>query len=241
MARKRQSRGAKPELVRRDGALCAAFLNTGSRRRRGLDTLADIVAWAVRCGAVSAGEAQRIEHATGEEAAAELVRRAAELRALLGRVLAALADGGKPAAADLEVLNAELKTARAARRLVAAGAGGYRWGWDPDAGRRRERLLWPVLLSVAELLTSKYRRQVRRCAGEGCDLLFVDKSPGAGRRWCTMKSCGARVKSRRHYRRTVKPRREEVNARALTAMQEAAAAYQAAHPEPPAAAAEEED
>ncbi len=56
-----------------------------------------------------------------------------------------------------------------------------------------------------------------------------------------MKSCGARVKSRRHYRRTVKPRREEVNARALTAMQEAAAAYQAAHPEPPAAAAEEED
>lgn len=200
MAKKRSRNGEAAE-VRRDGALSVTFVNTASGRRRALATWADLLAWAVRCGAVGAGEAPRLERAAARRSVgADFVRRAAELRALLERIVVACADRVRPAAADLEALNGELGAALAARRLVAAGDG-YRWTWDADRGPGLERLLWPVVLSAAELLESGAHRRVRRCAGEGCGLFFVDRSPGAGRKWCSMRSCGGRVKSRRHYRR----------------------------------------
>ena len=64
-------------------------------------------------------------------------------------------------------------------------------------------------MSAADLLTSKHYRKVRRCAGEGCELVFVDRTPGSPRKWCSMKACGSKVKALRHYRRTIKPRHEE--------------------------------
>lgn len=40
---------------------------------------------------------------------------------------------------------------------------------------------------------------VRRCAGEGCSLFFIDASPTRSRRWCSPAACGAslRVERRR--------------------------------------------
>ena len=62
-------------------------------------------------------------------------------------------------------------------------------------------------MSITEVLTSKYRRQVRQCGGEGCDLLFVDRTPGSPRKWCEIKVCGQRVRAHKHYHYKVKPKR----------------------------------
>jgi hypothetical protein len=43
--------------------------------------------------------------------------------------------------------------------------------------------------------------RLRQCAGPGCGLLFVDRSPSGRRRWCSMKRCGERAASALYRRR----------------------------------------
>jgi predicted RNA-binding Zn ribbon-like protein len=201
-----------PKLVRQDGALCATFVNTASAKRQAFETYDDLLLWGRHNGALGAGGAERLAVAAAErpEAAEAAVARARELRVCLTRILLALADGGDPAAADIGELNTALGAALSCRRLVLH-PGGYRWGWT-DAGEAFDSMLWPVLTSAADVLTTKYHRKVRRCAGPDCDLIFVDRTPGSPRKWCDEKDCGHRVRSARHYRKTVKPRQERIKA-----------------------------
>jgi len=76
----------------------------------------------------------------------------------------------------------------------------FEWAWVLDANDL-DRMLWPIVRSAAELLTSGDLRKVRQCAREGCDWLFVDASKNHSRRWCSMNMCGSRVKARRYYQR----------------------------------------
>jgi predicted RNA-binding Zn ribbon-like protein len=62
-------------------------------------------------------------------------------------------------------------------------------------------MLWPVLRSAAELLTSDRMDRVRLCSAEDCDWLFLDSSRNRSRRWCDMAVCGNRSKVRR-FRQT---------------------------------------
>lgn len=43
--------------------------------------------------------------------------------------------------------------------------------------------------------------RVRRCANPGCTLHFHDTSKAGRRRWCSMATCGNRLKARRHQDR----------------------------------------
>jgi predicted RNA-binding Zn ribbon-like protein len=87
------------------------------------------------------------------------------------------------------------------RLTITRSAEGYEWSWAADEGGL-DRMLWPIARSAADLLTSPELGSVRRCAREGCDWLFVDRSKNHSRRWCSMSLCGSRVKARRYYRRT---------------------------------------
>lgn len=120
-----------------------------------------------------------------------------------------------PVCRTLEAFNAELGRVLAARRLVA-GAAGFDWGWrDDEDGGDLDRMLWPVVLSAADVLSSDDHRYVRQCGGRDCELLFVDRSPGRHRRWCSVKRCGRRTWALEHYHREVKPRRQRRKRRDL--------------------------
>ena len=69
-----------PEVVRRDGDLCAVFPNTASPRRRSFSSYAELLAWSVRVGAVTAADAERLERAAADrpEDAAAVFRRVLE-------------------------------------------------------------------------------------------------------------------------------------------------------------------
>ncbi len=77
------------------------------------------------------------------------------------------------------------------------------FGWDWTVGPEHlDSVLWPVVWSAAELLTSEAVKRVGQCADEKCGWIFWDSSRNKTRRWCDMKDCGNRAKFRRHYQKT---------------------------------------
>jgi predicted RNA-binding Zn ribbon-like protein len=113
---------------------------------------------------------------------------------------------------DLETLNRELRVARAHERLVASP----RFAWEADnPPAALDRVLWPVVRSAADLLTSPELERVGQCRGEECGWLFLDISRSRRRQWCHMADCGNLAKVRRfrqrrrergHRRRTAAPK-----------------------------------
>lgn len=92
-------------------------------------------------------------------------------------------------------MNQEIGDALRHARLVEQG-GGFVWGWDENPSL--ERPLWPIARSAAELLAHPDAlAQLRECASDTCEWLFLDRSRNHTRRWCDMNDCGARTKVRR--------------------------------------------
>lgn len=85
-----------------------------------------------------------------------------------------------------------------ARLRVRVGAHG------PDRTVEVDDEAWrPAALAahdLADLLAERPDR-IRRCAHPDCVLWFVDTSRNGTRRWCSMATCGNRLKARRHYTR----------------------------------------
>ncbi len=207
----------QPEPVRRDGALCANFVNTLARPRRSFATYRELVAWGVGSGAIVDRDVQRLVLAAARrpEAAAEVLRRGLELRDGLRRILLALAGRQDLPGVDLEALNVELAAAFSARRLtpvkgpLTTTGSRCRWLWADRDGDELDRMLWPVVSCAADILSTPSCHKVRLCAAEGCDVLFVDRTSGSPRKWCSAK-CGNRVRALRDYHRRVKPAKQRV-------------------------------
>jgi len=162
----------------------------------------------------------------GTPADAAALAGARALRDALDPVLRALLDGSPvpagprvavEAAARAAVAAGELGPARAAvaagdaasaRGTVAAGdaapapgpAPGLAWTWsdkDPHAPVHR------LALAAVELLGDAGALDRLRCCADCC-WLFLDRSRGRTRRWCSMADCGTEAKKRRY----VEKRRE---------------------------------
>jgi predicted RNA-binding Zn ribbon-like protein len=190
------------------GALCLDFANTVGDRPSStneyLTGYIDLLAWGRQAGVVDIAQAGRLERRAerhkGE--AIQVFDEAIALRECVYRIFSALAAGSRPAVRDLTALNGFL-TSVFPHRAVVEGEDGFEWKWSGPPGAL-DRMLWPVLQSAAELLTSDEIHQVRECNSDRCTWLFVDRSRTHRRRWCDMKTCGNRAKARRHYQRTKK-------------------------------------
>jgi predicted RNA-binding Zn ribbon-like protein len=188
------------------GALCLDLANTVDNRLREhprelLHHFADLVAWSRQAGALTADRAMHLLRASARRPAAAraAVRGARELREALFRIFSAAAARRSAPPADLALLNAAAGSAFRHLRIGRA-RGGFAWQWEDDPAAL-DRMLWPVLRSAAELLTSSDLRRVRQCAAGTCGWLFLDHSKNGSRRWCNMKVCGNRAKVRQFYKR----------------------------------------
>ena len=169
------------------GALCLDLVNTTGAResrvpRERLKTDADLRVWAHRVGLAESGRAN--------------LARALELRELLYAVLCPLADGAEPSPDAVAALSDWWRAERSRRDLVRRD-GVFELSLqtsaeDPDA------MLWPIVASAVELLTSDRLARLKRC--HECDWLFLDESKNGSRTWCK-KDCGDRARARRHYER----------------------------------------
>jgi predicted RNA-binding Zn ribbon-like protein len=192
------------ELV--GGRLCLDFVNTATARGRAehrdyLISFDDLLVWSHRAGATPAMQKQILAHAASNarKAAGEALDFAVQLRESIYRLLQSACSGRRPADSDLAMLNGALHAA-GSRRVVCRGNRAMQWDWEFDPADLRS-MLWPVVVSAAELLTSPDVERVRQCAREGCQWMFLDLSKNGSRRWCSMTLCGSRAKSRRFYHR----------------------------------------
>jgi predicted RNA-binding Zn ribbon-like protein len=173
------------------GALALDFTNTvGNRLNDGTRhdyfvTPADADAWLERAGFGP--------HAGTSTA---FLARLKEFRELLYRVFSSLALGRRPSRSDLEALDAVIRQGRADRHL-AMTKDGFVWRTEPLPPWRRA--LFDIALNAGDLLVGGDYRRIRRCEDAQCGWLFLDRSRGVRRRWCSMADCGNRAKARRHY------------------------------------------
>ena len=116
----------------------------------------------------------------------------------------AIAQGQPVKVADLAQLNEARSDALAHSQLIPSSTGPAGFVLDLTNKKSLHRMLWPLALSAAELLTSARPGQIRQCAGQGCDWLFLDTSRNHLRKWCSMDECGNRSKSRRFFERSRK-------------------------------------
>lgn len=126
---------------------------------------------------------------------------------------------GKPlkpkALQDLEPLNRILARDEESGRVVARevprrGKSDEDGGERPTSGlewrpQRRwqspDALLFPVARAMADLICEDDFTQVKACQGHNCTLMFVDRTRGHARRWCSMAVCGNRAKQAAHRER----------------------------------------
>jgi predicted RNA-binding Zn ribbon-like protein len=64
---------------------------------------------------------------------------------------------------------------------------------------------------MADLVCADDFTHVKACEGPTCTLLFVDRTRGHARRWCSMAVCGNRAKQASHRERLQKARSAERN------------------------------
>ncbi len=175
---------SSPPLFLADN-LALDFINTeygvGDDRHDCFDDDRSVIAWLEMAGVVP----------EGAEAPPELLAEARQFRDAARAVVHAAM---KSSAADLTVINRILERGRPETRLT----------WDQDGQRYRvdvrsgadspAGLLWPVADALVKLVTDEKFEYVRQCEAHNCILLFHDLSKSHRRRWCSMATCGNRMK-----------------------------------------------
>jgi predicted RNA-binding Zn ribbon-like protein len=188
-----------PETIKLcGGGLCLDFANSVdwspadeplAPATEALGSPEELARWGRRLGVV---HGRRLPVVDDDELEAALA-----LRLVLHRIFSAIAQDRRPARGDLEALARDHAAAADAARLAAAGDGAWRMDW-PAADPRRTR--FAVAVDAVALLGDPQRlARVRRCPGPKCGWVFLDTS--GRRRWCSMSTCGSRVKMRRLYER----------------------------------------
>ncbi len=191
------------------GVLCLDFANTvdwhaSEHPQDRLSDYSDLLAWGEAAGELVSNRARYLRSLAKQQpgSAAAVFERGIQLRETIYRVFSFLAASRNVASDDLALLN-ELLGKSLAHLRITPSSDSFDWDWS-DTSEPLDQILWPIVRSAAELLTSKELDRVRQCADDrGCGYLFLDMSRNGSRRWCSMETCGNRAKAQRHYRRSI--------------------------------------
>ncbi len=170
-----------------------------------IDSGEGLLSWLDKAGMVPAETLQSVrEHAMPNE----IDSVAAQARSLRTWFRAFVeAHKGRPLmAGDLDALgplNRLLERDEGFKKIVA----------NPDDGglqlvamrrwRTPESLLFPIGEALAKLACEVDFSEIKACEGNACTLLFVDRTRGRARRWCSMAVCGNRAKQAAHRSRVI--------------------------------------
>jgi predicted RNA-binding Zn ribbon-like protein len=127
---------------------------------------------------------------------------ARQLREAIDRAAIAVVAGQRVRRSDIAVIDEWLAFAGGRPALTVVDG-------VPQLGRRDpadspRRAVGMVAFDAARMLgLPEERARIRICASDTCSARFYDRSPAAGRRWCSMQSCGNVAKARRHRARAL--------------------------------------
>ncbi len=164
-----------------------------------IPTYKDLLRLTTQLQMLTAEQARKLVRTAGEEAARSVVASTAELREALAKVLYGRIDGTRLPAGQIRVLEKQFHAASLHRRLMT-GKLHLEWSWS-GAERQAEIPLWMLAQAASDLLVSSDAELIKDCGDPTCRWLFLDVSKNHTRRWCDMKTCGNRMKARRHHAR----------------------------------------
>jgi predicted RNA-binding Zn ribbon-like protein len=183
------------------GALCLDLVNTTGARasrspRERLLSYGDLLTWSLRTRVLTPGDVELLRSVSATRVAESeaVLGRARALREELYQLFRSIAEGREPSIDSVARLGGYWRQDRSRRDLVWEG-GGYALRLQVSKDDL-DPMLWPVIASAVDLLTSQRLALLKRC-GE-CDWLFADESRNGSRIWCK-KECGDRARARRHY------------------------------------------
>lgn len=186
------------------GHACLDFLNTTgggakSRENERLLSYQDLVEWALLSKVITNSQRtslRRLAKASPEDAHASLAR-AQIFREALHHVFVAQARGGKAEEGPLQAVREEVSRCLIQSDLKQE-AHGFSRSVDLKAAGL-DTILLRVGLLANDLLLSDDLRLVKNC--DRCSWLYLDRSKGGRRRWCSMRACGNRAKVQRFAKR----------------------------------------
>ncbi|WP_433668098.1 CGNR zinc finger domain-containing protein [Nocardia sp. CA-136227] len=121
------------------------------------------------------------------------LRDAVELREAIYRIGSAIAAGEPPDSGDVHTLNAFAAAGHAKATLEH----GEHATWRLTKTAPVRDALGVLATNAIHTLGGPDRGRVKNCEGPGCAGLFLDTSRGSNRRWCSMNTCGNKVKKSR--------------------------------------------
>jgi predicted RNA-binding Zn ribbon-like protein len=164
-----------------------------------IPTYKDLLRLTTQLKLLTADQSRRLARTVDEKTAQRVLASTVELREALAAVLYSRIDGSKHPGAQVEILERHFQAAALHRRLVADESHWY-WSWS-GVERNAEIPLWMLAQAAADLLVSSDAEFIKDCGDPTCRWLFLDTSKNHSRRWCDMKTCGNRMKARRHQAR----------------------------------------
>jgi predicted RNA-binding Zn ribbon-like protein len=171
-----------------------------------IPTYKDLLRLTTQLQLLTAEQARKLARTVGKEEERRVLASTAELREALARVLYGridgTIDGTRPPAGQLQILEQQFHAAAQHRRL-RAGESHLEWSWS-GVERQAEIPLWMLAQAASDLLVSGDAELIKDCGDPTCRWLFLDVSKNHTRRWCDMKTCGNRMKARKHHARSQK-------------------------------------
>jgi predicted RNA-binding Zn ribbon-like protein len=123
------------------------------------------------------------------------LRDAGTLRSAIGRLARAASRGEPLAPDDVDIVNLFAATPDIPPVLPGGGR---------QAGRtnaRPHQALGSIARDAVRLFGPEVGGRIRACSADDCELIYLDTSRSANRRWCSMQRCGNRAKVRAHRAR----------------------------------------
>jgi len=186
-----------------DGLPCLDFINTApaadGHRTEELEAFDDVLDSLCRARLIPTAAARQAAGHWTDRAKRRLHAKALIFRMCLRDMVETILANRKIPQKAIPAINEVLRSQTAYPRLIRTrGAIVQRFE------RRLEhpdQLLEPIADSVSDLLCNRDWSRLGKCANPGCKLFFYDTTRNHRRRWCSMKTCGNRMKAAAFRRR----------------------------------------
>jgi predicted RNA-binding Zn ribbon-like protein len=183
---------------------CLDFVNTALVAARGpADPIPDfygLVSWLHDAGLIDAAQRSvALQKWSRGREAQQVYAGALLFRMRLMEIAEKLTSRRQVPKSGLDAINEQLQS-RVTRAKLKRGKSGFVERLETELTEPHQ-LIVPLAQSAADLLCNGDLSLVKRCANPPCSLFFYDTSKNHTRRWCSMDTCGSRMKMAAYYAR----------------------------------------
>lgn len=182
---------------------CLDFINTqmivNGEPTDVLESFNDFISWLVQANLLTKAQANIAGAELNHKAGASSLEQAKTFRTTL-RELAARIVARKPIPGSMINLINQILSQRPGYPQLVRRKGGFEQRFH-SAAAPVHNLLVPLAEVAGDLLCRADFALIKKCGNPACILYFYDTTKNHTRNWCSMQTCGNRIKVAAHYQR----------------------------------------